>query len=210
MFLVSHFSVLQQAITAILNFPFSSLAAVAPPEILAQGHSARLIYEEALRDGFVNVYRGRIVLVGQDRAGKTSLKKTLLGLPFDFKEQSTDGIEIEPSKFEIEVEQIKNWTPSCANKSSLSDCLEYTTGIAKLLATERYHMIVRDEKEDSEMKSVGEQPKEERRVESGEELHTKHVVADQVRLLCFYSETRLFMNDLKRIHTFNAHFIVLT
>ena len=159
---------------------------------MAQGHSARLVYEEALKAGFVNVYRGRIVLVGQDRAGKTSLKKTLLGLPFDFKEQSTGGIEIEPSKFEIEVEQIKNWTPSCANKSSLSDCLEYTTGMAKLLATERYHMIVRDEKEDSEMKSVGAQLKEERRVESGEELHTKHVVADEVRLLCFYTETRLF------------------
>ena len=158
----------------------------------------------------MNVYRGRIILVGQDRAGKTSLKKTLLGQPFDYKEQSTNGIEIEPSKFEIEVEQIKNWTPSCANKSSLSECLEYPTDIAKQLATERYHMIVGDEKEGSEMKSVGAQHQEERRVESGEELHTKHVVADQVRLLCFYSETRLFMNDLKRIHTFNAHFIVLT
>ena len=158
----------------------------------------------------MNVYRGRIILVGQDRAGKTSLKKSLLGLSFDFKEQSTDGIEIEPSKFEIEVKQIKNWTPCCANRSSLSECLEYTTDIAKLLATERYHAIVRDEKEDSEMKSVGAQPKEEHRVESGEELHTKHVFADQVRLLYFYSETRLFMNDLKRIHTFNAHFIVLT
>ena len=158
----------------------------------------------------MNVYRGRIILVGQDRAGKTSLKKTLLGLPFDYQEQSTDGIEIEPSKFEIEVEQIKNWTPSCANTSSLSECLEYTTGIAKILATERYHMIVRGDKEDSEMKSVGAQPKEERRMESGEELHTKHVVADRVRLLCFYAETRLFVNDLKRINIFNAHFIVLT
>ena len=137
----------------------------------------------------MNVYRGRIILVGQDRAGKTSLKKTLLGLPFDFKEQSTARIEIEPSKFEIEVEQIKNWTPSCANKSSLSDCVEYKTGMAKLLATERYHMIVRDEKEDSEMKSVGAQHQEERRVELGEELHIKHVVADEVRLLCLYTET---------------------
>ena len=137
----------------------------------------------------MNVYRGRIILVGQDRAGKTSLKKTLLGLPFDYREQSTHGVEIEPSKFEIEVGQIKNWTPSCAKESSLSECLEYTTGIAKLLATERYHMIVRDEKEDSEMKSVGAQHQEERRVESGEELHIKHVVADEVRLLCLYTET---------------------
>ena len=71
-------------------------------------------------------------------------------------------------------------------------------------------MIFHDDKEDSEMKSVGARPKEERRVESGDELHTKHVVANEVRLLCFYSETRLFMNDLKRIRTFNAHFIVLT
>ena len=156
---------MQYAICTTLNFPFPLIAAVAPPEILVQGHSARLVYEEALRDGFVNVYRGRIVLVGQDRAGKTSLKKTLLGLPFDYQEQSTDGVEIEPSKFEIEVEQIKDWTPSGTNKSSLSECLEYTAGIAKLLATERYHMIVRDEKKDSEMTSAGAQPREERRVE---------------------------------------------
>ena len=73
--------------------------------------------------------------------------------------------------------------------------------MAKLLATERYHMIVRDEKKDSEMKSVGAQPKKERRVKLGGKLHTKHIVADQVRLLCFYSETRLFMNDLKQVHT---------
>ena len=32
------------------------------------------MYQKALRDGFVNVYRGRIFLIGQDRAGKTSLK----------------------------------------------------------------------------------------------------------------------------------------
>ena len=157
----------------------------------------------------MNVYRGRIILVGQDRAGKTSLKKTLLGLPFDYQEQSTDGIEIEPSKFEIEVEQIKNWTRSCANKSSLSECLEYTTGIAELLARERYHMIVRDKKEDPEMKSVGVQPKEVRRLELGKELRIVFV-DKQVRLLCFYPETWIFLNDLKRIHTFNAHFIVLT
>ena len=135
----------------------------------------------------MNVYRGRIILVGQDRAGKTSLKKTLLGLPFDYQEQSTDGIEIEPSEFEIEVEQIKNWTRS-ANKSSLSECLEYTTGIAELLARERYHMIVRDKKEDPEMKSVGVQPKEVRRLELGKKLRVTYV-DKQVRLLCFYPET---------------------
>ena len=67
-----------------------------------------MLYEKALRDGAVNVSRGRILFIGQDRAGKTSLKKALLGLPFDPKEQSTEGIEVDPSLCEIEVDQIKN------------------------------------------------------------------------------------------------------
>ena len=75
----------------------------------AEGRRAQLAYEKALRDGFVNVYHGRILLIGQDRAGKTSLKKSLLGLPFDPKEQSTEGIEVQASTCEIEVEQVKNW-----------------------------------------------------------------------------------------------------
>ena len=36
----------------------------------AEGRRAQLAYEKALRDGTVNVYRGRILLIGQDRAGK--------------------------------------------------------------------------------------------------------------------------------------------
>ena len=55
----------------------------------------------------MSVYRGRILLVGQDRAGKTSLKKSLLGLPFNPKEQSTEGIEVDPSICEIEVDHVK-------------------------------------------------------------------------------------------------------
>ena len=59
------------------------------------------------------------MLVGQDRAGKTSLKKSLLGLPFDPKEQSTEGIEVEASTCEIEVEQVKNWHSTHENKPGL-------------------------------------------------------------------------------------------
>ena len=65
------------------------------------------MYQKALRDGFVNVYRGRIFLIGQDRAGKTSLKKSLLGVPFDPKEESTEGID--PSKCDIDVNRVQNW-----------------------------------------------------------------------------------------------------
>ena len=88
----------------------------------AEGQRAQLAYEKALRDGFVNVYRGRILLIGQDRAGKTSLKKSLLGLPFDPKEQSTEGIELQASTCEIEVEQVKNWHSTHENKPGLLEC----------------------------------------------------------------------------------------
>ena len=70
----------------------------------------------------MNVYRGRILLIGQDRAGKTSLKKSLLGLPFDPKEQSTEGIEVQASTCEIEVEQVKNWHSTHKNKPGLQEC----------------------------------------------------------------------------------------
>ena len=70
----------------------------------------------------MNVYRGRILLIGQDRAGKTSLKKSLLGLPFDPKEQSTDGIDVEASTCEIEVEQVKNWHSTNENRPGLLEC----------------------------------------------------------------------------------------
>ena len=49
------------------------------------------------------------MLIGQARAGKTSLKKSLLGMPFDPDEQSTVGIEVDPSSFKVDVDQVKNW-----------------------------------------------------------------------------------------------------
>ena len=91
----------------------------------------QLAYEKALRDGSVNVYRGRILLIGQDRAGKTSLKKSLLGLPFDPKEQSTEGIEVQASTCEIEVEQVKNWHSTHEKKPGLQ---EYSRDISRIVA----------------------------------------------------------------------------
>ena len=55
------------------------------------------------------VYRARIMLIGQDRTGKTSLKNSFLGLPFDPEQQSTDGIELDVSNFEVDVDQVSNW-----------------------------------------------------------------------------------------------------
>ena len=78
------------------------------------------------------MYRARIMLIGQDRAGKTSLKKSFLGLPFDPYEQSTDGIEVDPSKFEIDVDQVKNWQRT-DEKLSVS---QFANDLAKMVAAQ--------------------------------------------------------------------------
>ena len=103
------------------------------------------------------MYRGRVLLIGQDRAGKTSLKKSLLGLPFDPREESTDGIAIDPSKFEIEVDHIKPWKVTQEASTVLSDV---SRDISRLLAAERYHSLL------STMKSGEELSREESEVET--------------------------------------------
>ena len=62
------------------------------------------------------------MLIGQDRAGKTSLKKSLIGLPFKRKEKSTDGIEVDPSKFQLDVDEVKNWQPIDERKQGFLGC----------------------------------------------------------------------------------------
>ena len=85
-----------------------------------------------MKDGYVTVNRSRILLIGQDRAGKTSLKKSLLGLPFDSEEQSTEGIEVDPSKCEIDVDQAaRNWQSIGENKPGLLEC---SKDVAKIVA----------------------------------------------------------------------------
>ena len=112
----------------------------------------------------MNVYRSRVLLVGQDGAGKTSLKKSLLGLPFNPKEQSTEGIEVDPSVCEIEVDQVKNWNSSSENKPSLA---EFSEDITRMLAEKQYHWILNEAEEDSGMDSELELTGEKSTVEVG-------------------------------------------
>ena len=101
-----------------------------PHEIKARGPGAKLAYQNALKTGKVKMYRARIMLIGQDRAGKTSLKKSFLGLPFDPEEESTDGIEVDPSKFKVDTDQVKNWKRT-DEKLGVS---QFASDIAKMVA----------------------------------------------------------------------------
>ena len=71
------------------------------------------------------------MFLGQDRAGKTSLKKSLLGLPFDPNQESTVGVEVDPSICEVEVDQVKNWMSSEGKKPEMS---EFKEEIARFIA----------------------------------------------------------------------------
>ena len=95
---------------------------VAPKKIEARGERAQLCYQRAVRDGAVSVQRSRILLIGQDRAGKTSLKKSLIGLPFNRNENSTEGIEVDPSIFQVRADQVKNWQPIDKSERGLLGC----------------------------------------------------------------------------------------
>ena len=125
---------------------------LAPKEIEVRGERAQLVYQRALRGGAVNVQRSRILFIGQDRAGKTSLKKSLLGLPFDPKENSTEGIEVDPSIFQVDTDEVKNWQPIDKSERGLLGC---SKDVAQMVVEKLFspdgHIWVQEEKEGAEI-----------------------------------------------------------
>ena len=47
-----------------------------------------------------------------------------MGLPFNRKEKSTVGIEVDPSKFQLDVDEVRNWQPIDERKQGLLGCLK--------------------------------------------------------------------------------------
>ena len=74
-----------------------------PLEILSRGPLAVKTYN-ALKDGKTHIKRIPVMIIGQDRTGKTSLKKSLTGETFSATERSTEGIETDPSHFKVSTE----------------------------------------------------------------------------------------------------------
>ena len=68
-------------------------------------------YRKALKDGEARNDRIPVMIIGQDRSGKTSLRKRLLGLPFDPIEPSTIGINVDIVKVTSETSK-EAWVPS--------------------------------------------------------------------------------------------------
>ena len=75
-----------------------------PMEINLRGPLAIEAYNRALNEGKARVKRLPVMVIGQDRSGKTSLKNSLMGKPFNPDEDSTVGIEFGPSYFKVSTE----------------------------------------------------------------------------------------------------------
>ena len=69
-----------------------------PAFVRARGDKALAAYHRAIETGG-STYdkRVKVLLVGQDRVGKTSLGKALRGEPFDEAELSTEGVQMIPA-----------------------------------------------------------------------------------------------------------------
>ena len=109
-FYVSHFDK--------LNEQFFNFTSLAPSEILARGRPAIEAYRRALLEGKGYARRVPVMIIGQARTGKTSLKKSLKGELFNPNEGSTEGIETDPSYFKVSTDV---WRTSKNSKDTESE-----------------------------------------------------------------------------------------
>ena len=130
-----------------------------PASVLrARGEKTLAAFHRALETGDSTVdKRVKILLVGQDRVGKTSLGKALRGEPFDEAELSTDGVQMIPA--------VKNaGTGAWRNPASLEHTTVFDHKVAaetakNLLSTNSEQPSTKEPKETS-TKSEPEKPPE--------------------------------------------------
>ena len=94
-----------------------------PPYVLARGEKAKAAYRRALEIGKTTDKRVRVLLIGQDRVGKTSVGRSLKGEEFKKDESSTEGVQMDialkrvgakPWKNSTEEQQITAFDHKCA------------------------------------------------------------------------------------------------
>ena len=105
-------------------FYFTSLA---PSEILARGRPAIEAYRRALLEGKGYARRVPVLIIGQARTGKTSLKRSLKGELFNPNEGSTKGIETDPSYFKVSTDVWRTGKNSKDTESEPTFSFEHQT-----------------------------------------------------------------------------------
>ena len=134
---------------------FSIVIFTVPPEIRARGPEALEAYNNALAEGQTCVKRVPLMIVGQDRSGKTSVKKSLKGICFKPDEDSTLGIEVDRYHFKVTTEMWKTGEiVQEANNDTTVISFEYNT--ARWIAGKwKTHEKIAEVKKTSSAESAG-------------------------------------------------------
>src|SRR5207253_2744606 len=94
-----------------LSFSFDHNPLLSPPiEIAVLGRSLIIRYfEELKQQGTDYLYEAKMLIVGQPRAGKTSLRFKLHNIDAELPEEegTTRGIDIQPMEFDIKDKEGK-------------------------------------------------------------------------------------------------------
>ena len=107
---------------------------IAPCHVLARGEKAIAAYQRALEEGEIIDRRVKVMLIGQDRAGKTNVGHALKGEKFNPKESSTDGVQMHEVLKDVGVQPWKNSiltkeTTTYHHKCAELICRDLLTGI---------------------------------------------------------------------------------
>ena len=73
------------------------------------------------------------------------MKKSLIGLPFNRNENSTEGIEVDPSIFQVHADEVKNWQRIAKSERGLLGC---SNEVAQMVVEKLWFG---EEKEDAEI-----------------------------------------------------------
>ena len=76
------------------------------------------------------------------------MKKSLIGLPFNRNENSTEGIEVDPSIFQVHADEIKNWQVIDKSERGL---LGYSNDVAQMVVEK---LLTQEEEEDAETHDI--------------------------------------------------------
>ena len=110
------------------------------------------------------------------------MKKSLIGLPFNRKEKSTDGIEVDPSKFQLDVGEVRNWQPIDERKQGFLGC---SRDVAQMVVEKMHEISVNRD-------WVQEEERGEALLESDDNKNRKQVGADaEMKEACLVNQVCL-------------------
>ncbi|XP_022107279.1 probable serine/threonine-protein kinase roco8, partial [Acanthaster planci] len=109
-----------------------------PEEI--RGHQEQEAYRKAVEEGHKQVHRTRLMIVGQERVGKTSLKRSLTHQSFNKEESSTECISAS-SVCKIDIKHATSWQLHQGGDDSTSIRREYEESV-KNEASFNFHNFI--------------------------------------------------------------------